>query len=251
MQNSAVIALLGCAVCAHAAGYTTYIRDANPYQVLAIAMDAGGNAYITGSRVIVPFSLFPYRAAATDVFVSKLDPSGNLTLLATFSGKGSDQANGIAVDPSGNIYIAGNASSLDFPLHHPLQSVPYSPGVGAIAGTGFLMKLSADGTVLYSTHLGGTPGMPADGVFFGAVQVISCAFFAKIDPAGSQILYAEALTSPVPERAEGRGCFLRSIDTSGRAIAVDLKGNAHVTGDAGGGLPTTPGALPTKTIKGR
>ena len=39
MQNSAVIAVLACAVAAHASSYTTYIGDTNPYQVSAIATD--------------------------------------------------------------------------------------------------------------------------------------------------------------------------------------------------------------------
>jgi hypothetical protein len=60
MQNYAVIALLACAVAAHAATYTTYIGDANQYQVSAIDTDTDGNTYITGSRVIVPASSAPY-----------------------------------------------------------------------------------------------------------------------------------------------------------------------------------------------
>jgi hypothetical protein len=88
MQNSVVIALLACAVCARAASYTTYIGDANQYQVSAIATDANGNTYITGSRIIEPNAPSPNGVGVTDVFVSKLDPSGNLTLLGTFSGKG-------------------------------------------------------------------------------------------------------------------------------------------------------------------
>ena len=218
----------------------------------------------------------------TDVFVGKLDPSGNLTLIGTFSGKGTDQANGIAVDPSGNIYIAGNTTSTDFPLHNPLQIVSYTAGVGVLAGTGFLMKLSADGTVLYSTYLGGTtgysllsgvaadskgdayvtgttvaqdyphtPGMPADGVSCCGVKIISGAFFAKIDPSGSQILYAGTLTGPQPgcETAEkGSSCFLSPVFTSGSAIAVDPAGNAYIAGNAGMGLSTTPGALLTNGI---
>src|ERR1039457_2748517 len=118
MQNYAVIALLACAVAAHAATYTTYIGDANQYQVSAIDTDTDGNTYITGSRVIVPASSAPYDIPVTDVFVGKLDPSGNLTLIGTFSGRGAAQANGIAVAPSGNIYIAW---SVPLPLKVPIR----------------------------------------------------------------------------------------------------------------------------------
>jgi uncharacterized protein (TIGR03437 family) len=269
MHYSAVVVLFACAACARAASYTTYIGDAFPYQVSAIATDASGNTYITGSRdVVVSASGFPI----TDVFVSKLDLSGNLTLLATFSGKGSDQAKGIAVDASGNVYVVGMTSSADFPLRHPLQSAPASG-----ATTGFLIKLAADGTVIYSTYLGGTTGpsalngvaadsqgnayvtgwtgapdyphtegLPAGPVYtyFGTVPAISGAFFAKISPAGDEIVYAGVLSTSEHDCGSGSTCFLGQVYTAGTAIAVDPAGNAYIAGNAGGGgLPVTPGAL--------
>jgi len=279
MRSTAVIALAACAAAAHSASYTAYIGDANQYQVSAIATDANGNTYITGSRIVAPGSNATNYAPLTDVFVSKLDPSGNLSLLATFSGKGIDQANGIAVDPSGNIYIAGNTTSTDFPLRNPLQSIGAGGVGGGCCGTGFLMKLSAEGTVLYSTYLGGTksysslsgvaadaqgnayvtgttqapdyqhtPGMPAGVVYpFLGLGGISGAFVAKIDPRGGQILYAGALTGPVPGCETG-GCLYPGAATGGSAIAVDPAGNAYIAGNAGVGLPTTAGALLTAGI---
>jgi hypothetical protein len=156
MPNLSVVILLACAICARAASYTTYIGDVYTYELAGVATDANGTTYVTGSRVITsaspaaPAFLFS-SGLVTDVFVGKLDTSGNLISITTFSGKGSDQANGIAVDGLGNIYIAGVTTSADFPLRNPIQSTNGQ-------GTGFLMKLAPDGSIVYSTFLGGTTG---------------------------------------------------------------------------------------------
>lgn len=57
-----------------------------------------------------------------DVFVTKLETSGKLIFTTTLSGKSSDVANAIELDPSGNIYVAGVTSSVDFPLSRAWQS---------------------------------------------------------------------------------------------------------------------------------
>jgi hypothetical protein len=81
------------------------------------------------------------------------------------------------------------------------------------------------------------------------VGAITGAFFAKIDPAGDQILYAGTLSATETACGAGSSCFLSVIFTSGTAIAVDPSGSAYIAGNTGGGgLSATPGALLTSGI---
>src|ERR1039458_6853398 len=77
---------------------------------------------------------------------------------ASSAARGRTRRMGSRWTPRGISISPATTTSTDFPLHNPLQIVSYTAGVGVLAGTGFLMKLSADGTVLYSTYLGGTTG---------------------------------------------------------------------------------------------
>ncbi len=88
------------------------------------------------------------RTASSDAFVAKLGPDGN-TLWATFLG-GSDQDAAVALtlDARGNVYVAGNTSSPDFPISVPNIGPPGEDSV-------FLVKFSPDGTLIYSATLGG------------------------------------------------------------------------------------------------
>ena len=111
--------------------FTTSLGDAYPYTISAITTDSAGNTYVVGSRQLgtppaVVFDL-EYIPPNSDVFVTKLDPTGKLLFTDTFAGKGTDTGNAIAVDPTGNIYIAGTTTSPDFPLSKALQTQPSAP----------------------------------------------------------------------------------------------------------------------------
>ena len=137
--------------------YSTYLGGAGDDRATAIAVDAGGNAYITGATASANFPvLSAWRstlAGSQDAFVSKLTPAGTL-LYSTFVGGSSgispENGNAIAVDSSGNAYVAGVTSSQDFPMVNPFQA--------SLGGSqdAFVFKLSPAGNALiYSTYLGG------------------------------------------------------------------------------------------------
>lgn len=84
------------------------------------------------------------------VFVTKVGPAGQVVFTKYVGGNGSDQGTAIALDPAGDIYVAGAVTSTDFVLSNALQTGP---------GTSFILKLSPDGnTVLYSSYFGGSLG---------------------------------------------------------------------------------------------
>jgi len=84
--------------------------------------------------------------------VSKLNSAGSALVYFTYlGGSYSDSASAIAVDSSGNAYVAGTTLSGDFPTVNPIQGTLKSPH-----GDGFVTEFDAAGDALvYSTYLGG------------------------------------------------------------------------------------------------
>lgn len=245
---------------AFSADFTTSLGDQYPYTISAITTDADGNTYVVGSRTI--------SAPSTDVFLAKLNPDGNLLFTDRFGGAGSSTGSAITLDPSGNIYIAGNTSASDFPLSKALQTQ-----AGAY-GAGFVMKISNDGsTILYSTYFGGTqgptgvaslatdskgnlyltgatnakdfpttPGMPDGTVVFQGVPITSGAFVTEISAAGDKIVYSGLIVGGALGCGPGSSCELAERFTSGTAITVDAAGNAYFAGNTNTmDLPVTAG----------
>jgi len=244
-------------------GFSTFTGGSNASS-RAIAVDSSGNSYITGTTasddlpVVNPFqSSFngPISTSTTNAFVQKLNATGTALLYSTYFGGSSDPylwgeiiAEGIAVDPSGNIYIAGSAGGA-IPVKNPLQAGPAVRNVG----NAFISKFTPDGSALvYSTYLGGSgDGLGGSGDQANAIAAdaagnayvtgstvsadfpfsenafqttcigvvnSSCpssqVFALKLDPTGSQLLYSTFI---------GPG--------HGNAVAVDTSGNAYIAGD--------------------
>ena len=120
--------------------------------VLDVAVDSSGSVYVTGVTTSVDFpGVDPPRShylGAEDVFVAKLDPAGSVVFATYLGSKAYDSGHAVAVDASGNIYIAGTTGG----------AFPTTPNVAQSKRgieTVFVAKLDAGGAVTYSTMLGG------------------------------------------------------------------------------------------------
>ncbi len=156
--------------------YSSWLGGSTDERGKAIAIDAAGNAYVTGdvtSYVVyptVPSSDFPLLNAyqpnfnngsidplsgLTDGFVTKINAAGSAMVFSTFLGGSDDDAGlGIDVDASGNVYVTGETTSTDFPVLNALQ--PVIGGTNLSTMDAFVTVLQASGSsLLYSTYLGG------------------------------------------------------------------------------------------------
>ncbi len=240
--------------------WSTYLGGSNFDSGLGIALDASGNAYVTGAT---SSSDFPTTAGAFQttqpsafnehVFVTKLGSAGTLVYSTYVGGNGDEQGNAIAVDSAGDALVTGVTNSTDFPTQNPYQSTEPNASL-----TGFVTELNPAGSALvYSTYLGGQhpgPGVrhrhrrhghPRDRVHDvdelprhlrhrpGRRRQGRLRHRARSGRVGAAQLVSSALLG-------GSG------DSTGFGIALDGAGDAYVTGSTtASGFPTTAGALQT------
>lgn len=143
--------------------YSTYLGGELSERGSSIAVDANGNAYITGRTNSVSFPLMNAWQSQLlgdfDAFVTELNPQGNALLFSTYlGGSGNDEGSGIAVDSSGDIYVTGGTSSLsgdDFPTTTGAFQRLFGGGNNDAFVTKFDPTQVGSGTLVYSTFLGG------------------------------------------------------------------------------------------------
>ena len=229
-----------------ALSYSTFVGPASGTSVYAIAVDSAGCAYITGQasgNIPTSTKAIQPQPKGLDAFVIKLNATGTAEVYGTYlGGSNNDQGNGIAVDSSGDAYIAGVTYSTDFPTQSPIQS---SQTITSKSGSGFLAQLNADASaLLYSTYLGGAGGAVANGI---AVDGSGNAFVTGQTTVPSSGLDTFPLLDPLQAIASvGAHAFLTKFSSagalvystylggsgqdSGSGVAVDGAGNAYVTG---------------------
>ncbi len=214
----------------------------------AITTDAAGNSYVTGeyggSVDFDPGSLINNLncAGVYDVFVLKLDASGNFGWAKSLGGQSYDSGAGIALDASGNVYTTGLFGDVcDF---DPGNAVVNLTAAGGIVDKDiFISKLSTTGTFVWAKRMGdidddwatsialdGAGNVYSTGVFHGTVDFDPGAGVSNLSTGFGTEIYISKLD------AIGNFVFAKqvggNIDDDATCIKVDAAGNnIYVTGE--------------------
>jgi uncharacterized protein (TIGR03437 family) len=218
--------------------YSTYLGGSGTSfygdSASGLVVDASGNAYLTGGAASADFPVTQgafqttnNSQAGNNAIVTKLNPAGSALVYSTYlGGSGSDSSNGLALDGSGNAYIAGRATSTDFPVTPAaIQTTNHSENGSNV----FVAELNPAGAaLLYSTYLGGS----------GASQFGDSASGVTIDNSGNVYIAGSAYSTDFPVTAGAFQTTKHSTNGGSNAFVVklDLTANPPAPSITPGGI---------------
>jgi len=239
-----------------------------------LALDPQANAYVTGWTDASDFPVTDGSPpqGGRDAYVTKLSFDGTdplqMVYSTRFGGTGDDIGLSIAVDASGDAYVAGETPSANFPTLHPYQATLHG------LRDAFALELDSQGHVAYSTFLGGRNDDTAYAIAVGSASGIGndctgdCNIFLTGDT-GSPDFPTRDPIQPSPPNC-GALLFVTQLDpasgavfstvltnhdqygcgSDGYAVALDSASNLYVAGGTGINFPTTPQAFQTTGASG-
>ena len=133
---------------------STYLGGERDDVATAIALDKDENMVVTGESNSVRFptasAIQPIGLGTTDAFIAKLNADGTSPVFSTYLGFDGGSGRGVVVDDNSNIWVTGLTGSSSSPTQNPTQT--------SLGGSfdAFVTRFSADGSLLFSTFLGGS-----------------------------------------------------------------------------------------------
>jgi hypothetical protein len=202
--------------------YSTYLGGSGEDRGFRIAVDATGNAYVTGdtdsSNFPLANALQGSKGGSSDAFVLKLNATGGQLVYSTYlGGSGIDGGTAIAVDGTGSAYVTGFTASTNFPTASAVQQV-----FGG-AYDAFISRLSSAGSALaYSTYLGGSgidsgfgiAAVAGSAYVMGVTDSVNFPVHTPLQPANgggpADLFVAKIRIGPTLERAmvDGKNLFV-------------------------------------------
>ncbi|MCC5830918.1 MAG: SBBP repeat-containing protein [Phycisphaeraceae bacterium] len=209
--------------------WSNYLGGSGNDYGYGIAVDGSGNTLVTGRTTSTSFlGAIDTNPGGWSSFISNVAGSGTLRWSTFLGGDGEDFGWGIAVDGSGNAFVAGSTSSTN--LAGATNTYPGG------SWSAFVAKLIGSGTLAWSAYLGGSGrdwggGIMVDGagnaLVAGYTESTNFAGASNSNPGGRSAFVAKVTGSGTLDWSAYLG---GSSDDIGQAVAVDWAGNAVVTG---------------------
>jgi hypothetical protein len=219
--------------------YATYFGGNGEEVAYDITVDDAGNTYVTGqtNSVTFPFGAIQ-NSGGTDVFIAKFAPSGSAYYGVFFGGSGNEAGTGIALTSTGDVYVSGFTTSVNFPKVNAYDNTLNG------ATDAFVVKFNSQfNAFLYATYFGGSDLEDTVSISLDSSQDIYIsgrtgsanlpvmnaaqpnyggqgdAFVAKLNSLGNTLLYSTYLGGSSPETPYGRG-----------GMAIDNFDNVYIAG---------------------
>ena len=254
--------------------YSSYVGSSGSDLAFGIAVDSSGNAYLAGLTLSSDFPRVNQIPGACngacgnslnyDAYVTKINAAGSELVYSSYlGGSENDAARGVAVDGSGNVYLAGSSGSTDFPAVNQIPGICAQNSCG-----GFATKINAAGSALvYSSRFGGSNATQAHAIAVDNVgnayvtgetrssdfpvvnQILagcrgSCGsganqdgFVTKFNASGSALVYSSYLGGSGDDNGGAIVC--------NASVAVDSLQNAYLSGcTLSTDFPRVPRSIP-------
>ena len=224
--------------------YSTFLGGSGNDHQWSLAVDRDGNANVAGQTMSPNFPTTPgafdstYAGVTEDALVAKMNPTGSGLVYATYLGGDAwDSGQDITTDGEGNAYLFGYTQSASFPVTRG-RSKPIARGFD----DNFVVKLSASGSLQYSTLIGGSgaPGVGNSESQIGAIAVdgtghaFATAFTTSVDFPTTPGAYDPQAASPGRHKA-----YVTKLNPNGTGLAYStLLGPAFQTASWWTGLET-------------